>query len=208
MRRHERPDAEARECDEAAREHEHAGGDEQVPPPIGRAAPVKSRARPVHADHRRRRRDAIWQTDAMPLFDHLGVTVADLDRAFAQWDPVLSALGCVTDGVELEGGIAWGSDGETELILFRALDPGPDAHPDRAPERERHRAGRMGWQHLAFAVDSRAEVDRLHAIALGAGWTSVRAPKVFRRFSDGYYASFVEDDNGIRIEFMHQPPRA
>lgn len=32
MRQHERPDAEARECDEAAREHEHAGGDEQVPP--------------------------------------------------------------------------------------------------------------------------------------------------------------------------------
>jgi len=26
-----------------------------------------------------------------------------------------------------------------------------------------------------------------------------------RGFSDRYYASFVEDDSGIRIEFMHNP---
>ena len=27
------------------------------------------------------------------------------------------------------------------------------------------------------------------------------------RFNDRYYSSFVEDDNGIRFEFMHNPPR-
>jgi catechol 2,3-dioxygenase-like lactoylglutathione lyase family enzyme len=133
----------------------------------------------------------------MPLFDHLGLTVRDLDRAFAQWDPVLSALGCTSDGSEFEGGMAWSREDETELILYRALQP--DAEP--------HRHGRIGWQHLAFALDSRAEVERLHAIALDAGWTSVRDPKVFTRFSDRYYASFVEDDNGIRLEFVHNPPR-
>jgi hypothetical protein len=87
--------------------------------------------------------------------------------------------------------------GEEELILF------PAREEDSGP----HRHGNVGWQHLAFAVDSRTEVDRLHAIALDAGWTSVRDPRVFTRFSDRYYASFVEDDNGIRIEFMHNPPR-
>lgn len=134
----------------------------------------------------------------MPLFDHLGLTVADLDRAFAQWDPVLAALGCVSDGSEMEGGIAWSRENETELILYRAPEPGGDPH----------RYGRIGWQHLAFALDSRAEVERLHRIAIEAGWTSVRDPKVFARFSDRYYASFVEDDNGIRIEFVHNPPRS
>lgn len=133
----------------------------------------------------------------MPLLDHLGLTVRDLDRAFAQWNPVLTALGCVSDGSELEGGMAWSREDETELILYRAQDP--DAEP--------HRHGRIGWQHLAFALDSRSEVERLHAIALGAGWTSVRAPKVFTRFSDRYYASFVEDENGIRLEFVHNPPQ-
>jgi hypothetical protein len=32
-------------------------------------------------------------------------------------------------------------------------------------------------------------------------------PKEYPRLSDRYYAPFVEDDNGIRIEFMHNPPR-
>ncbi len=36
---------------------------------------------------------------------------------------------------------------------------------------------------------------------------AVRDPKVYHRFSDRYYASFVEDDNGIRFEFMFNPPR-
>ena len=44
-------------------------------------------------------------------------------------------------------------------------------------------------------------------IAVGAGWTPVRDPKTYPRFTDRYYASFVEDANGIRIEFMHNPPR-
>ncbi|GAA4479295.1 VOC family protein [Microbacterium panaciterrae] len=133
----------------------------------------------------------------MPLIDHLGLTVADLDRAFTQWNPILTALGCTPEDGETEGGIAWWREGDTELILYRAPTSGT------AP----HEYGRIGWQHLAFAVDSRAEVERLHRIALDAGWTSVRDPKVFPRFSDRYYASFVEDDNGIRLEFMHNPPR-
>jgi catechol 2,3-dioxygenase-like lactoylglutathione lyase family enzyme len=133
----------------------------------------------------------------MPLFDHLGLTVEDLDRAFAQWNPVLTALGCTPEDGEMEGGIAWWREDDTELILYRAPEPGG----------EPHRYGRIGWQHLAFAVGSRTEVERLHAIAVDAGWTTVRDPKVFTRFSDRYYASFVEDDNGIRIEFVHNPPR-
>ena len=130
----------------------------------------------------------------MPLFDHLGISVDDLPSSIAQFDPVMQGLGCTRQ--DAEGSVAW-SKGEEELILFpaREADSGP------------HRHGRVGWQHLAFAVDSRAEVDRLHEIALGAGWTSVRDPKVFTRFSDRYYAAFVEDDNGIRFEFMYNPPR-
>jgi catechol 2,3-dioxygenase-like lactoylglutathione lyase family enzyme len=130
----------------------------------------------------------------MSLFDHLGISVEDLPRSIAQFDPVMLALGCTRQ--DADGSVSW-SKGEEELILFPTRESGSGPH----------RHGRVGWQHLAFAVDSRAEVDRLHAIALGVGWTSVRDPKVFTRFSDRYYAAFVEDDNGIRIEFMYNPPR-
>jgi hypothetical protein len=40
-----------------------------------------------------------------------------------------------------------------------------------------------------------------------AATADAAAPKPFPRFNDRYYAPFVEDDNGIRLEFMHNPPR-
>lgn len=133
----------------------------------------------------------------MALLDHLGITVDDLERGREQYHPMLTALG-YESGFEDDHSIAWDCDGETELILYapRENADGPHVH------------GRVGWQHLAFAVDSRDEVDRLHAIAVDAGWTVVREPQVYERFSERYYASFVEDASGIRIEFMHNPPRS
>ncbi|WP_194420491.1 VOC family protein [Microbacterium abyssi] len=132
----------------------------------------------------------------MPVFDHLGITVDDLPRGIAQFDPAMAALAFTR--TDAENSVSWYRDDETELILFPAREAGTGPH----------RHGRVGWQHLAFSVDSRAEVDRLHSIAMDAGWTAVREPKDYPRFSDRYYASFVEDDCGIRIEFMHNPPRA
>jgi catechol 2,3-dioxygenase-like lactoylglutathione lyase family enzyme len=129
----------------------------------------------------------------MLIFDHLGITVDDLERGIAQFDPILAALGFAR--TDADGSVSWWRDGEPELILFPAREHGA------------HRHGQVGWQHLAFAVASRADVDRLHALALAAGWTAVRDPKIYPRFNDRYYASFVEDDSGVRLEFMHNPPR-
>lgn len=131
----------------------------------------------------------------MPVFDHLGITVIDLRRGIAQFGPIMAALGFSQH--DAEGSVSWDKPDETELILIpaREADAGPHQH------------GRAGWQHLAFAVDTREEVDRLHEIAVGAGWTVVREPKMYPRFTARYYASFVEDDSGVRLEFMHNPPR-
>jgi catechol 2,3-dioxygenase-like lactoylglutathione lyase family enzyme len=130
----------------------------------------------------------------MTVFDHLGITVDDLAAAVAQYDPILSALGFRR--YDEATSVSWSRKGETQFIIYPAREPnsGPHTH------------GRVGWQHLAFDIDSVEEVDRLHEIALGAGWTAVRDPKTYPRFSERYYASFVEDDNGIRIEFMYNPP--
>ena len=130
----------------------------------------------------------------MAVFDHLGITIDDLARSTAQFDPVMQALGFTRH--DADASVSWQLD-ELELILFPAREAGTGPH----------RHGRVGWQHLAFAVDSPAEVDHLHSVALGAGWSAVREPKKYPRFTDRYYASFVEDDNGIRLEFMYNPPR-
>ncbi|WP_372967706.1 VOC family protein [Microbacterium sp.] len=131
----------------------------------------------------------------MALLDHLGITVDELERGRAQFHPVLTALGYQSGG-EDDHSISWHNGDETEIILYTWDEAsGP------------HRHGRVGWQHIAFSVPSRDEVDRLHAVALDAGWTAVREPKEYPRYSERYYASFVEDADGIRIEFMHNPAR-
>ena len=131
----------------------------------------------------------------MALLDHLGITVTDLERGRAQFHPVLSALGYVSGGAN-DHSISWNNGDETEIILYTWDD-------DTTP----HRHGRVGWQHIAFAVPSRDDVERLHAIAVDSGWTAVREPKENPRYSERYFASFVEDPDGIRIEFMYNPPR-
>ncbi|MDQ4215562.1 VOC family protein [Microbacterium capsulatum] len=133
----------------------------------------------------------------MAALDHLGITVADVPSASAQFHPVLTALG-YTRAYDAPDHAYWRQDGQAEILLYPAREDEGDAP---------HRHGRVGWQHLAFAVDSREEVDRLHRIALDAGWSAVREPKEYPRFTARYYASFVEDDNGIRLEVLHNPPR-
>lgn len=136
----------------------------------------------------------IPHTGDMTTLDHIGITVEDVPRASAQFHPVMAALG-YTRAYDAEDHAYWRRDGEPEVLLYPARDnaDGPHEH------------GRIGWQHLAYAVASREEVDRLHEVALAAGWSAVREPKEYPRFTEGYYASFVEDDNGIRFEFMHNP---
>lgn len=128
----------------------------------------------------------------MATFDHIGITVDNLPQASAQFNPVLEALG-YTRSHDAEDLAYWRMPGEPELLLYPAREEGM------------HRHGRVGWQHLAYGVDSRAEVDRLHDIAIASGWTEVRGPKEYPRFNDQYYAAFVEDANGIRLEFMYNP---
>lgn len=134
------------------------------------------------------------QTEGMATFDHIGITVDDVPAASAQFNPVFEALGYVRAHDSAEHAY-WRRAGEPEVLLYPARDEGTGPHEH----------GRVGWQHLAYAVDSREEVDRLHDIALAAGWTAVREPKEYPRFTERYYASFVEDANGIRLEFMHNP---
>ncbi len=132
----------------------------------------------------------------MPLFDHLCISVDDLARGIAEFDPILTALGCARQ--DLDTGASWYREGETEFGVYAAREDGTGPHVH----------GRVGWQHLAFAVESRADVDTMHALALEHGWTSVRDPKDYPRFTDRYYASFLENSDGIRIEFMYNPPKA
>ena len=57
----------------------------------------------------------------------------------------------------------------------------------------------VGVEHIAFEVDSNDQVDDAHARAASAG-AHIHFPPEHDRDEPGYYAFFVFDPDGIRIE--------
>ena len=54
--------------------------------------------------------------------------------------------------------------------------------------------------HLAFAATSREQVDRFHAAAVASGGTDDGPPGIRESYNPGYYAAFVKDPDGHRLE--------
>jgi catechol 2,3-dioxygenase-like lactoylglutathione lyase family enzyme len=67
-----------------------------------------------------------------------------------------------------------------------------------------HRYYGVGMEHLAFEVDDRADVDAAHerCVSLGA---NIHFPPEEDRDVPGYYALFVFDPDGMRIEVFNWP---
>src|SRR5262249_24911931 len=104
--------------------------------------------------------------------------VADLARATRFYDAVLEPLGCVRtwtgeDGVEYGG----------KLALF-----------------QRDAARASAGFHLALTARDRDAVDRFHAPALAAGGEDEGAPGLRLHYGPGYYAAFIRDPDGHRID--------
>jgi catechol 2,3-dioxygenase-like lactoylglutathione lyase family enzyme len=57
-----------------------------------------------------------------------------------------------------------------------------------------------GLHHIAFAVDSRSDVDAVHTAAHAAGATVLHAPREWPQYRSDYYATFFLDPDGFRIE--------
>ena len=58
--------------------------------------------------------------------------------------------------------------------------------------------------HLAFNAPDRQSVDAFHAAAVKAGGTDDGAPGLREKYSPTYYAAFVIDPDGHKLEAVHQ----
>ncbi len=54
--------------------------------------------------------------------------------------------------------------------------------------------------HLAFACLSRADVDAFYKAAMSQGGTDDGPPGIREEYNPGYYAAFVLDPDGYRLE--------
>jgi glyoxylase I family protein len=64
-----------------------------------------------------------------------------------------------------------------------------------------------GLHHLAWKVDSRAEVDRMHERLLSVGATILDPPAEYPQYNNGrgYYAVFFTDADGLKLECVYTP---
>jgi catechol 2,3-dioxygenase-like lactoylglutathione lyase family enzyme len=118
------------------------------------------------------------------MLDHVSIGVRDVARAKQFYDAAFTPLGytCLSAGKD-----SLGYGGESAVFwVVAAPQPVP---PDQA-----------SGLHFCFAAPDRGAVDAFHAAALGAGGRDNGKPGLRPEYGAGYYASFVVDPDGYRLE--------
>ncbi|MDX2264812.1 MAG: VOC family protein [Hyphomicrobiales bacterium] len=132
------------------------------------------------------------------MIDHFSLPVSDLDKARAFYDAALGALGYGRIQEQREADYAasgYGVPGghEPPFWIGAALPPEPaEASP-------------VG-QHIAFVAPDRDSVDAFHAAALAQGGRCNGAPGLRPHYHPNYYAAFVIDPDGHRLEAVRHEP--
>lgn len=121
------------------------------------------------------------------MFDHLTLTVRDIERSKAFYRAALGPLGCDVR-MEFGGMCGIGPRGKPGLWL----KPGdPPTQP----------------MHLAFSSGDRPAVDAFYAAALAAGASDNGPPGLRPDYHPSYYAAFVIDPDGHNVEVVcHSAP--
>ncbi len=118
------------------------------------------------------------------MIDHVSVPVRDLAAAMRFYDAVLVTLGMT----KLEARTATVGYGKKYPEFWINL------REDMRP------ASAGSGAHVCFRAREPAAVDAFHAAALQAGGDSDGAPGLRRQHGEGYYAAFIRDPDGNRIE--------
>jgi catechol 2,3-dioxygenase-like lactoylglutathione lyase family enzyme len=123
------------------------------------------------------------------MIDHISLGVADLERAARFYEPVLAALG-LSRLVTRPGTVGFGKSYPEFWINLRA-------RMAKVPPES--------GTHICLRARSTREVDAFHAAALAAGGASDGAPGLRPHDRLKYYAAFVLDPDGNRVEAVTFP---
>jgi catechol 2,3-dioxygenase-like lactoylglutathione lyase family enzyme len=118
------------------------------------------------------------------MIDHVSIGVGDIGRTKQFYDTALKPLGysCLS---ESDGTLGYGGDG-VQFWIYQSKRP---VDPDPASD-----------LHFSFAAPTRDRVSKFHAAALKAGGKDNGKPGLRKDYGDRYYAAFVIDPDGYRIE--------
>jgi catechol 2,3-dioxygenase-like lactoylglutathione lyase family enzyme len=124
------------------------------------------------------------------VIDHMSIGVSDLGVSRRFYLAALAPLGFVEQR-------SWSAGAEETAF-------GPEDLDDFALS-TRYPPTKGG--HVAFAADSREEVDAFYAAAIAAGGKDNGAPGPREEYSPGYYGAFVLDPDGYNVEAVYHEPQ-
>jgi catechol 2,3-dioxygenase-like lactoylglutathione lyase family enzyme len=118
------------------------------------------------------------------MINHVSIGVRDIAKSKRFYDAALKPLGyaCLS---ESEGSLGYGQGGVTLWI-------GAAEHPVAADLKS--------GLHFCFTAPTDKSVDAFHAAALATGGRDNGKPGLRADYGPGYYAAFVVDPDGYRIE--------
>ena len=127
------------------------------------------------------------------MLDHISVAVSDLSRALRFYEFVLGAIGYAP--LDIRGSTVGFGKNYSEFWI--------NARPEMDPIPPRSGA------HVCLRARSTGEVDAFHAAALANGGASDGAPGLRPHDGrNGYYAAFIRDPDGNRVEAVTFVPPA
>jgi catechol 2,3-dioxygenase-like lactoylglutathione lyase family enzyme len=119
------------------------------------------------------------------MIDHVSIAVRDLKKGEAFYTALLAALGMTKLREWPDAAIGYGKKYPDFWINRReAMD----------------RVADDSGVHICLRASDSAAVDAFHAAALKAGGTSDGAPGTRAKYHLNYYAAFIRDPDGNRIE--------
>src|ERR1700722_15851701 len=123
------------------------------------------------------------------MIDHVSIAVRDLERATAFYEAVLARIGFTKLEVRPTT-VAFGKRYAEFWLNHR-----PDIFVLPADA-----GAQSNGVHVCLRAPTTAAVDAFHAAALAAGGASDGAPGLRPHHGEGYYAAFIRDPDGNRVE--------
>lgn len=125
------------------------------------------------------------------MLDHVSIGVRQIDRSTRFYDSALAPLGLVRIWSDATGA-GYGPVNRDDAFAIKHENREDITPPSRL--------------HIAFAADSRDAVRAFHTASIASGALDDGAPGIHSEYGTDYFAAFVIDPDGYRIEAVYHEP--